>query len=121
MKISYILQIKDLCIVLVFGFIIGILYNISNSHNNIKKILAIQIISDIVFTLIFSGTFLLLINILNQGEIRLFLLCGYLLGFSIEKITLGKLFAKSFKCVYNLIIKGLKSLYKSRLGRIIFK
>lgn len=121
MKISYILQMKELCIILFFGFIIGILYEIINLSNNIKKILIVQIICDIIFCTIFTAVFIFLVNVLNQGEMRLFLLIGYLLGFSIERITLRKLFAKSFKYVYTFIVKSLKSLYNSKFGRIIFK
>lgn len=121
MKLSYILQLKDLCIMLFFGFIIGIIYGIINIPNNIKKMIVVQIISDILFTILFFGIFIILTNIINQGEVRLFLCLGYGLGFILERISLGKIFAKSYKSVYTLIIKGIKSLYKSKIARIIFK
>ena len=121
MKISYILQMRELCIILFFGFIMGILYEIINLPNSIKKVLIIQIIIDIIACSILTAAFVLIVNVLNQGEMRLFLLIGYLLGFIIERITLRKLFAKFFKYVYTFIVKGLKSLYNSKFGRIIFK
>lgn len=121
MKLSYILQLKDLCIVLFFGFIIGIIYGLLNIPTNIKKNLPLQIILDLIFSIIYTIIFLILINIINQGELRLFLFIGYLLGFILERITLGKLFAKGYKNMYNLIVKLIKKLYQSKIGRIIFK
>lgn len=121
MKLSYILQIKDLCIMLFFGFLVGILYGILNIPNRIKKKLIYQIFSDIIFSVIFSGAFIILINLLNNGELRTFLLAGYSLGLLIERITLGKIFAKGYKNVYTLIIKAIKYLGNSKFGRMIFK
>ena len=37
MKISYVLQLKDLSIMLLFGFLLGIIYGILNIPNTIKK------------------------------------------------------------------------------------
>lgn len=121
MKLSYTLQLKDLCILMFFGFFVGILYSLINIPTRIKKNLLLQIIIDILFSILCSFIFLILINIINQGELRFFLLIGYVLGFIIERITLGKLFAKGYQNMYNLIVKVIKKLYHSRIGRIIFK
>ena len=118
MKISYILQLQDFFIMLGIGILIGIFYGIINIINRIKYIYPIQIISDIIFSLVAVITLLILCNILNMGQIRLFLVIGYITGFIIERITLGKIFAKSYKYVYNKIVK---IFIKSKFGRIIFK
>ena len=121
MTLLYILQIQDLSMMLFFGVINGILYGIANIPNKIKKNIIYQIICDILFTIIFTFIFIFLVNILNDGEIRLFLIIGYLLGFLIERITLGKLFAKGFKFIYNKARDLFKLLHNSTFGRIIFK
>ena len=121
MKISYILQLKDFSIMLGIGFCLGIIYGILNIFSTIKHNFPIQIIIDLIFSVISFSTFLIMVNIINMGEFRLFLLEGYVIGFIFERITLGKLFAKGFKKVYNLIVKSLKKFSESRLGRIILK
>lgn len=121
MKISYILQLKDFLIMLAIGFIIGIIYGILNIITVIKKNYAVQILSDTIFTIISFATFLISVNIVNWGQIRLFLLVGYLFGYAIERITLGKLFAKGYKKVYTGIVKFGKFFVKSKLGKVIFK
>ena len=121
MKISYILQMKDFFILFIIGFGIGIVYELLNTTQKIKKIFVIQFFSDITFCLIFTVVFLYTINIVNMGEFRLFLLIAYCLGLFIERITLGKLFAKGFKLIYNKTISLWKTFSKSKFGRIIFK
>ena len=121
MKIHYIFQLKDFLIILLVGLVIGAIYGLLNLPMIIKKHRILQIISDLLFSLIAYFTFLILINIINMGEFRLFLLIGYILGFVIERITIGKLFAKGFKFIYNKARNLFKLLHNSTFGRIIFK
>ena len=121
MKISYVLQLKDFTIMFAFGVLLGIFFGIINIINYIKPRFFTQIIADVAFSIISILLFVILINKINMGQIRLFLCTGYILGFWIERITLGKLFAKGYKNVYNNIIKVLKAFAKSKIGRTIFK
>ena len=121
MKISYILQMKDFAIMFAFGAVIGVIYGILNIPNFIKQRIWTQIIADLIFSTVAFITFLLLINFINLGEIRAFLVIGYIFGFIIERITLGKLFAKGYKNVYNYIVKILQHIKKSKFGRFITK
>lgn len=121
MKISYVLQLKDFLILLLIGFGIGLIYGILNITQKLKRIYILQIIVDIVFCLISTIIFLLVINFINMGEFRLFLLIAYLIGFTIERITLGKIFAKGYKFVYNKIKHFNKKIANSKIGRIILK
>ena len=121
MKISYVLQLKDFGIMIMFGIIIGTIYEFINIPSKIKFSLIYQIIADILTVIIFFATYKMLINYFNLGQTRLFLCIGYILGFLIEKITLGKLFAKGFFSLYNYIIKQWKKFLNCKLGRIIFK
>ena len=52
---------------------------------------------------------------------RLFLLVGYILGIVLQKITLGKLFAKLVKFMYNRYISVSAKFKTSKLGKIILK
>ena len=121
MKISYILQLKDFSIMFLIGILIGMVYGILNIFSTIKKTIVLQIISDLIFSFAFYTTLLAIINIINMGEFRIFLVVGYLLGYTVERITLGKLFAKLIKKMYNLTIKGFKRFSSSKIGRIVLK
>jgi len=121
MKISYIFQLKDFLILLAVGFVLGIIYGLFNISSRIKSRYFLQIITDFLFVVIFSGTFFILINIINMGEIRLFLAIGYLFGFYIERITLGKLFAKGYIKMYNILRNLFRKIFYSKIGRFIFK
>ena len=121
MKISYILQLKDFSIMIIFGFLLGIIYGILNIFNSIKPRLFLQILTDIIFSILASILFIILVNKINMGEIRLFLITGYIIGFILERISLGKLFAKLLKNMYTFIIRCIKSFSKSKFGRMIFK
>ena len=121
MKISYVLQLKDFSIMFGIGIVLGLIYGILNIPNFIKEYVIIRIICDIIFVSFFTLSFIYLVELIKLGSIRAYLFIGYLLGFGIERTTLGKLFAKGYKKVYNLIILGSKRFKKSKLGNIIFK
>jgi hypothetical protein len=112
---------KDFCILFIIGFGIGIIYEILNTPQKIKKIFLIQFFSDITFCLVFTIVFLSTINMVNMGEFRLFLLIAYYLGLLIERISLGKLFAKGIKLIYNKTISLWKTFRNSKFGGMIFK
>lgn len=121
MKISYVLQLKDFGIMLLIGIIIGVLYGLINIITTLKRNIILQIISDLFFTIFTSFVFIICINFINLGEFRAFLLIGYLAGIIIERITLGKIFAKGYKLMYTNIVKLLKRFAKTKLGRTILK
>ena len=121
MKISYIFQLKDFSIMILFGFFLGIFYGILNIPNFIKEKFYIRIIADIIFSIVSIILLLILTNKINLGEHRLYLIIGYVLGFVIERNTLGKLFAKGYKNVYNHFVIILKKFINSKIGRFIFK
>ncbi|MBE5736083.1 MAG: hypothetical protein E7356_01815 [Clostridiales bacterium] len=121
MKISYVLQLKDFFILFASGVTIGISYGLLNLIPYLKNSKIYQIIADLIISVGSTLVFLLLINVINMGEFRIFLLVGYILGFVLERITLGKLFAKGFQKVYNWIVNKTKKFAISRLGRIVLK
>lgn len=121
MKISYVLQLKDFSIMLGIGFLLGVFYGIINIANRIKRLLLIQIICDLIFSIVAFGTLIIFVNIINMGEMRFFLIMGYIIGFTLERITLGKIFAKGYLNVYNKLCKLWKKFLTSKLGKVIFK
>lgn len=121
MRTSYILQLKDFGILFCLGALIGIIYGILNIFFKIKHFWVLQIVLDVIICLLSCFVFIVSINSINMGEFRFFLLLGYILGFCIERITLGKLFAKGFKYVYTKLEKSRKKFINSKIGRIIFK
>lgn len=80
-----------------------------------------RITLDIFLCLIATSIFLYLINLLNFGEIRGFLLATYVFGFLLLQKTLGKLFAIVNDFVYNMLIKSVRIFKTSSLGKKILK
>ena len=121
MIISSYLQFKDFCIFFGAGIAIGIIYDLINIPQKINKNTPLLIITDTIFSLIAFVCFWYLTNIINLGEFRLYMFLGYILGFLIQKITLGKLFAKGVQKVYNLLINNKEKFKNSKLGRFLLK
>lgn len=121
MKISYILQLKDFFIMFGAGFVVGIIYGLINIVNLNKKHQIITNIIDFIFVIFSSTSLLLLINLINLGEFRLFLILGYILGIICERITLGKIFAKGYKFVYTTIKVSFNKFKETQIGKVIFK
>jgi len=121
MKLSYIFQLEKFITMFFIGFSVGIMYGILKNTINIKKNIVIQTIIDTLITISAAIILIILINIINMGEIRLYLLISYFLGILIERITFGKLFAKGFKFVYTKIVSMAKIIANSKFGRFLFK
>ncbi len=103
-----------------FGIFCGIIIGIMSAINILlgnKKI--IRIIVDILNCLATTSLYLIIINLLNYGEHRLYLVLTFGIGIFIERKTLGKLFAKLYHKLYNLIVTKLEVLSKSKFGTIL--
>lgn len=121
MNLSYILQMRDFCMLLLSGFVGGAVFSIISSPYFIRNKPIFKIPIDFAFTLLLTITFIGLINRINMGEFRLFLLIAYLLGIILELLTLGKLFAKGYKWVYNRLVILYKNIKESKFSKVIFK
>ncbi len=107
---------------LIIGVIPAILLGVINFLSLfVKQKKIFFVIFDIIFCLFFTGVFLLTVNFLNYGEIRLYLLIAYILGCVIERKTIGKLFAILHKIIYNAINKISKKFKQSKLFKILCK
>jgi len=98
------------------GLIIGIIYAINILTGN-KKVLII--LTDSIKIIAITIVYLIIINLFNYGEHRIYLIISYLCGIFVERKTLGKLFAKVYYKLYNLIIAKLEVLSKSKIGIIL--
>ena len=121
MKLSYIMQMRDFCFMMMIGFITSMFIGIIYGFIKLKSNTIIRVITNIIFTSIITITFLYSINTINLGEIRAYLIFGYTAGIIIEKITFGKIFAKGYKYVYNKLMIIVAKLKNSRIGKVIFK
>lgn len=115
-------EYKVFFLVLLFGLLSGVVYGIFNMIVlSFKKNIIIKNISDGIFMLIFASIFFYCLNAYNFGTFRVYLLITYIIGFIIERKTIGKLFAKLFLLVYNYNIKLIKKFKKSKAGAFLFK
>lgn len=121
MKISFILQMKDLSIMLGLGIALGVFYGVINIINHIHENIFTRIFCDIIFMFIATITYIIVVEKINFGSLRMYLLLGYLLGFGLERISLGKIFAKGYKYVYNKLKLMIKSFKETKIGKIVFK
>ena len=62
--------------------------------------------------------FLFSVNFTNYGEIRLYILASFFLGFAIERISIGTMLAKVFNFLYNIFSRLIK---KIKLPKILSK
>ncbi len=121
MKLSYVLQLKDFSLIFSVGAIVGAIYGLFSHFPILKRNIVLKNISNFFLTIITFIAFTTSILYINLGEFRLFLLVGYVLGIILERITLGKLFAKGYVWVYNMLEIFYKRFKSSKLGGIIFK
>lgn len=121
MKISSVLQMQDLLIMFSLGICLGVFYGILNITNHIRQKLFMQIFCDIIFISTAFITYAIILQVVNFGSLRLYLLAGYVTGFAIERISLGNLFAKGAKSVYNKLKIFITWFKTSKLGKFIFK
>lgn len=116
------IQAKLFFLFLAFGAVLGVLWGILNFIKQLfnKNIIVSQLL-EIPFAAMFVlGFFVALINF-NFGEYRFYLLVAWVLGFLIERKTLGKLFAKVYYWLYNKLKVGLKNLGQTKLFKRVLK
>lgn len=107
---------------LLFGIGIGVFYSLLSGIVFIfKKNIVVQIISDLFFCASFGLGFLYLINKINSGEIRWFLVLGTLFGIFLHLKTLGKLFAKAGTLLYNHFVKLIDKFKSTKVGKVLYK
>lgn len=95
---------------LYFGLLGGVLYEMKTSVGQpFLKNKYITILFDIVFFIVLSLLFFFATQFTNYGEIRLYMIVSFILGFTLERISIGRVLAKSVSFLYNKTVKKLKT------------
>ena len=103
---------------LYFGLLAGVLYEVKLLIEQVLNKKIFQITLDILFCIIFGLIFIYATSFTNYGEIRLFIILSYLIGFFIVRISVGSVLAKVFNFLYNNIIKLIKKINLPKFLRI---
>ncbi len=97
------------------GIVIGLLYEISIFVCKItKNNIVLRNVFDILITIIGSFLFVFAINYANFGYFRVYLLAVFVLGFVLERVSIGFLVAKVCDFVYNKTIKLIRQIRRER-------
>lgn len=95
---------------LYFGIMSGVFYQVKQTVFKPFKAKWVQIAADILFCITLALLFLIGINFVNYGEIRLFLIISFILGFYLTQISIKQVVASSLNFVYNFIITMAKKI-----------
>lgn len=103
-----------------FGLLAGIFKDISNFIKKPINSKVLKNILDVITVIVFSLLFILCINVVNFGEIRLYLLVVFLLGYVLERISLGNLVDFILDKVYNLCKVFISKISKLKFVKRMF-
>ena len=106
-----------------FGIICGIGFEIKNIiEKTFKNNKVICFIIDFCFMVFSALLFIITKNTANFGEVRLYLLFGFILGAILEHISIGYLVEKIILLLYNFFVKVYKRVYnKIKQSKLIGK
>lgn len=99
------------------GCLIGVVYETGYFIRRLIPIKFITILVDAIFVLLSFLLFVFAINYCNFGEFRLFLLSSFLLGFVLERVSIGFLVAKILEFIYNCFVKKIIFRLKKLRGK----
>lgn len=97
---------------LYFGLILGTIYEIiSFFFKNKKKFFVL--IKDFLFSVVATILFVICLKLVNYGEFRLYIFLAFVVGFILERTTIGflveklmQIICKFFQLVYNKLMKN---------------
>lgn len=113
-------QFQLLLIFAICGIVIGIIIGLLNLFLIIcKNNKAIKTILDTFVILLTTIVFIFITNTFNLGQIRAYLAITFLLGIFLERKTIGKLFAKLYLRLYNLIKEKWRIFSNTKFGRML--
>lgn len=116
-SLSLATQTKGFLLSMGFGFIMGILYDfVRIIRLAVNRGKALQIASDILYFILLGFLTFLFCLIINEGEIRLYILVGEAMGFGIYYFSLGAVIFSVSEKIIGLIKKTAKTVF----GVLIF-
>lgn len=105
--------------IMYFGIICGLVYEITHLFKFKKYILCV--LQDLFFMLIFSVIYIICVHILCFGEFRFYTIFAFIVGFLIERKSIGKIVALFLNMIYNICVKFLTKLKQTKLYRALSK
>ncbi len=114
-------QYKLFMIFFAYGLLVGIICGLMQLTNTMVKGKVIRFVLDLTITLGAGALFWVLTTHYNSGEIRIFLVIAFVLGIMLERISVGKIFAKWYKLLYNVVKTWLTKFKNSKLGKRLFR
>lgn len=115
-------ELTRFAIFFVGGMVVGAGWGIINFIKIITKQNAIiKHVVEGFFACVFVFTFFVLLINANYGVFRLYLTFAFALGFTVERKTLGFLFAKMFDWLYNKLCKIVRNIKQTKLAKRVLK
>lgn len=102
-----------------FGLICGILFEILQFFLG-KKNKVFILIKDVLFSLLSTILFIICLKLVNYGEFRLYILLAFIVGFILERTTIGFLVEKLIQFICKFIRFVYNKLMKSKILRRCF-
>lgn len=99
------------------GCLVGVVYEIGYFVRKLIPIKITTILIDAIFVFLSFMVFIFAISYCNFGEFRLFLLIAFLLGFCLERVSIGFLVAKILEFIYNCFVKKIIFRLKKLRGK----
>ena len=113
-------QMLLLIVFIFFGFCVGMMFGIFSAINLVlRRKKYIQIPLDVFMIVLSTILYIIIINLFNWGQHRIYLCIGYLIGILLERKTIGKIFAKLYYKLYNLITNRMRMLSNSKLTKFL--
>ncbi len=109
-------QLLILCASAFSGIVAGVLYEFFYLLRRLVKLRALKIFFDVLFFLLFAVIFIFVSVVFNFPQMRVFMVLGAFLGFSIYICTFHRIVAFLIEKLYNIfkiLFKNLKNGEKS--------
>ena len=114
-------EAKCFFVLLLAGVVCGAIWGLKNGLTSIIKNAIWRNVLDFLTTVCCALVFFGMCVYCNLGEIRFYLAFSFVVGFSLERLTLGNLFAKSATFIYNKLNKITKKVANSRFVKLQIK
>ena len=102
-----------------FGILSGFAYEITHLFKFKNNV--VIFVQDLVFMLIFSVLYIISVHFFCFGELRFYTILAFIVGFLIERKSIGKIVALFLNMLYNICVKCLTKLKQTKIYRALSK
>lgn len=113
------LQAKIFLSIFYFGIISGLFYEFF--HLIKSKIYIINFVVDFLSMLVFGAVFITSVHIFCYGEFRFYTILAFLVGFFVERKSIGKFLALFLNMFYNISVKFFNKLKTFKIIKYLVK